>query len=222
MIALPTQTLSLLTMGFGLGLLHALDPDHVLAVANLGDARAGRRATLSFCARWALGHGAALLVIGALVLLAGMAVPSDLSAAAEHLVGWVLIALGVTTLWRLWAGEAPVQWHCHGVDGAHLHVAGLPAHQGRRALLVGLLHGTAGSAALLVLAPLASAANPWLGMSYLVLFALGVLAAMLAFGGVLGAGLRHLRGQGAGVASGLRILVALAAMAFGLSLLRAG
>ena len=220
MIALPTQTLSLLTMGFGLGLLHALDPDHVLAVANLGDARAGRRATLDFCTRWALGHGVALLFIGALVLLAGMAVPSDLSAAAEHLVGWVLIALGVTTLWRLWAGEAPVQLHCHGVDGTHLHVAGLPAHQGRRALLVGLLHGTAGSASLLVLAPLATAANPWLGMSYLLLFAIGVLAAMMVFGGVLGAGFRRLRGKRAGVSTGLRMLVALAAMAFGLSLLR--
>lgn len=222
MIALQSQTLTLMSMGFGLGLLHALDPDHVLAVANLGDARAGRRATLGFCVRWALGHGAALLVIGALVLLAGTAVPSDLSAAAEYGVGCVLIALGVTTLWRLGAGAAPAQLQCHGVDGAHLHVAGLPAHQGRRALLVGLLHGTAGSAALLVLAPLATAANPWLGMSYLLLFAIGVLAAMMAFGGVLGAGFRHLRGKRASVSSGLRILVALAAMAFGLSLLRAG
>jgi nickel/cobalt exporter len=222
MIALPTQTLSLLTMGFGLGLLHALDPDHVLAVANLGDASAGRRATLGFCGRWALGHGLALLVIGALVLLAGMAVPSDLSAGAEHLVGWVLIALGVTTLWRLWAGEAPLQLHCHGVDGTHLHVAGLPAHQGRRALLVGLLHGTAGSASLLALAPIAAAANPWVGMAYLLLFGAGVLTAMLACGGLLGEGLRRLRRWRLGVAAGLRLLVALAAMAFGWSLLRAG
>lgn len=222
MIALPAQTLSLLTMGFGLGLLHALDPDHVLAVANLGDARAGRRATLGFCVRWALGHGSALLVIGALVLVAGMAVPSDLSAGAERLIGCVLIALGMTTLWRLWAGEAPVQLHCHGVDGTHLHVAGLPAHQGQRALLVGLLHGTAGSAALLVLAPLATAANPWIGMSYLLLFAVGVLVAMMIFGGVLGAGLRSLAGSRAGLSSALRALAGVAALALGVSLLRGG
>ena len=56
-----TQTPTLLAMGFGLGLLHALDPDHVLAVANLNDARAGRRGSLAFSARWALGHGAALM-----------------------------------------------------------------------------------------------------------------------------------------------------------------
>ena len=70
-----TQTPTLLAMGFGLGLLHALDPDHVLAVANLNDARAGRRGSLAFSARSALGHGAALMGIGALVLLAGLAVP---------------------------------------------------------------------------------------------------------------------------------------------------
>jgi len=211
-----------MSMGFGLGLLHALDPDHLLAVTNLGDARAGRRASLGLCARWALGHGAALLVIGALVLLAGMAVPSALSAAAEHLVGGVLMVLGVTMLWRLWAGEAPVQLHCHSVAGTHLHVAGLPAHRGRRALLVGLLHGTAGSASLLVLAPLATAANPWIGMSYVLLFAVGVLAAMMVFGTVLGTGFRYLRGTRAGVSSALRMLMALAAIAFGLSLLRGG
>lgn len=222
MLALPTPALTLMSMGFGLGLLHALDPDHLLALANLGDARAGRRASLGLCARWALGHGAALLVIGALVLLAGMAVPSALSAAAEHLVGGVLMVLGVATLWRLWAGEAPVQLHCHGATGTHLHVAGLPVHPGRRALLVGLLHGTAGSASLLVLAPLATAANPWLGMSYVLLFAVGVLAAMMVFGTVLGTGFRHLRGTRAGVSSALRMLMAVAAIAFGLSLLRGG
>jgi high-affinity nickel permease len=211
-----------MSMGFGLGLLHALDPDHLLAVTKLGDARAGRRASLGLCARWALGHGAALLVIGALVLLAGMAVPSALSAAAEHLAGGVLMVLGVTMLWRLWAGEAPVQLHCHSVAGTHLHVAGLPAHRGRRALLVGLLHGTAGSASLLVLAPLATAANPWIGMSYVLLFAVGVLAAMMVFGTVLGTGFRYLRGTRAGVSSALRMLMALAAIAFGLSLLRGG
>ncbi|MGE3297876.1 MAG: urease accessory protein UreH [Porticoccaceae bacterium] len=222
MLALPTPAFTLMSMGFGLGLLHALDPDHLLAVANLGDARVGRRAALGLCARWALGHGAALLVIGALVLLAGMAVPSALSAAAEHLVGWVLMALGVTMLWRLRVGAASVQLHGHGVGGTHPQAPGLPARQNFRALLVGLLHGTAGSAALLALAPLATAADPWLGMSYLLLFAVGVLAAMMAFGGVLGAGFRCLLGTGTGVSAGLRMLIALAAIAFGLSLLRGG
>jgi ABC-type nickel/cobalt efflux system permease component RcnA len=217
-----TQTVTLLAMGFGLGLLHALDPDHVLAVANLNDARAGRRGSLAFSARWALGHGAALLMIGALVLLAGLAVPTGLSAWAEYLVGFVLIGLGMGALWALWAGEAPLQVHRHGADGAHLHVTGLPAHHGRRALLVGLLHGTAGSASLLALTPLVTAPTPWIGMAYLLLFGAGVLTAMIAFGGLLGAGLGRLRQGIPSLASGLRATLALAAMALGITLLRGG
>ena len=216
-----SETLLLLASGLGLGMLHALDPDHVLAVANLDDPRAGRRAGLRLCGRWALGHGAVLCVIGALVLLAGMAVPVALSFWAERLVGLVLILLGIGSLWTLVAGEAPLWIHRHGGAGTHLHVAGMPAHHGRRALLVGMLHGTAGSAALLALAPLALAASPWLGMAYLLAFGAGVMAAMLAAGSLLGAGLALLRSRACAVA-GARALLALAAMALGLYLLGDG
>jgi nickel/cobalt transporter (NicO) family protein len=211
----------LLASGLGLGMFHALDPDHLLAVANLDDARAGCRARLRLCGRWALGHGAVLLAIGALVLLAGMAVPVALSLWAERAVGLVLVLLGVGTLWTLIAGEAPLRLHAHGAAGTHLHLAGLPAHHGRRALLVGALHGTAGSAALLALAPLALAANPWQGLGYLLAFGLGVVAAMLGCGGLLGAGLARLRARTAAFA-GARALLALAAMALGLYLLGEG
>ena len=216
-----TEPLLLLASGLGLGMLHALDPDHVLAVANLDDPRAGRRAGLRLCGHWALGHGAVLCAIGGLVLLAGMAVPVTLSFWAERLVGIVLVLLGVGTLWTLAAGEAPLRIHRHGEAGTHLHLAGLPAHHGRRALLVGALHGTAGSAALLALAPLALAANPWLGMGYLVAFGTGVMAAMLAAGGLLGAGLARLRSRAA-VFAGTRALLAPAAMALGVYLLGEG
>lgn len=211
------QSLGPLATGLGLGLLHALDPDHLLAVANLDDPRAGRRARLQLCGRWALGHGAVLLAIGALVLLAGMAVPIELSGRAERLVGLVLIGLGLATLWTLVAGEPPVQVHHHGQTGTHAHLLGLPAHHGRRALLVGMLHGTAGSAVLLALAPLALAASPWLGMAYLLAFGVGVMAAMLVAGGLFGAGLRRLRRHVAAF-TGVRALLALAAMAMGVGL----
>jgi len=211
------QSLGLLATGLGLGLLHALDPDHLLAVANLDDLRTGRRARLRLCGRWALGHGAVLLAIGALVLLAGMAVPTELGGWAERLVGLVLIGLGTNRLWTLIAGEPPVQVHHHGETGTHAHLLGLPAHHGRRALLVGMLHGIAGSAALLALAPLALAASPWLGMTYLLAFGVGVMVAMLAVGGFLGAGLRRLRRRAAAL-TGARALLALGAMALGIVL----
>lgn len=217
-----TQTVTLLAMGFGLGLLHALDPDHVLAVANLNAAEAGRRRKLALGTRWALGHGTAVLLIGAMVLLADRAIPTQLSAWAEYLVGFVLIGLGMNALWTLWAGEAPIRLR-HGADAAHVHLVGLPAHHpDRRALLVGLLHGTAGSASLLVLTPMVTAPSPWIGMAYLLLFGAGVLVAMMAFGELLGAGLGRLRRGMPSLASGLRAVLALAAMALGMTLLRGG
>lgn len=215
------EPLTLLAGGLALGMLHALDPDHLLAVANLDHARGGRRARFQVCGRWALGHGAALLAIGALALLAGTALPAELGLWAERLVGLVLILLGAGTLWTLIAGEAPLRLHAHGDAGTHFHLAGLPAHHGRRALLVGALHGTAGSAALLALAPLALAANPWQGLGYLLAFGAGVAAAMLVAGSLLGAGLARLRGRAA-LFSGVRVLLALAAMALGLYLLGEG
>jgi len=218
---MPEPILSLLAAGLGLGLLHALDPDHLLAVANLDDPRVGRRARWQLCGRWALGHGAVLLLIGALVLLAGMGIPTQLSFWAERLVGLVLIGLGLATLWALVAGESPLQIHRHGESGTHAHLLGLPVHHGRRALLVGMLHGTAGSAALLALAPLALAASPWLGMAYLLAFGVGVMVAMLVVGGFLGAGLRRLRSRAAALA-GARALLALGAMALGVVLVRGG
>ena len=213
----------LLATGFGLGLLHALDPDHVLAVANLGRDQPGasRWAKLGFCARWALGHGTALLGIGALVLLGGMAIPESLSGWAEYAVGWVLIALGAGTLWSALAGEAPVRWHRHDGPG-HLHVAGLPAHHGRSAVAVGLLHGAAGSASLLALVPLTGATSPWSGLGYLLTFGVGVLAAMLVFGGLLGSGLGALQTRRPRAALTVRVVLALAAMTLGVVWLRGG
>jgi high-affinity nickel permease len=82
---------AVLTLAFGLGLMHALDADHIMAVSGLASARPGRRRALAFCARWAIGHGLSLLSIGAAVLLLGLAIPVSLSAHAESLVGVVLM-----------------------------------------------------------------------------------------------------------------------------------
>ncbi|MDY6942320.1 MAG: urease accessory protein UreH [Pseudomonadota bacterium] len=210
-----------LGLGFALGLLHALDPDHVLAVANLGNDRGNRRSSLAFCGRWALGHGAVLLLIGAGVLFAGQAMPVMLSEIAESLVAYVLIALGIWVFWTLGFGVPPLQLHRHGRHGRHLHVSGLPTHRsGQLAVMVGSLHGLAGSASLLALLPLTQLTSPWLGMLYLVLFALGVLLAMLALGRALD-GLFRLGRRGKGVwVNRLRAASASLAIGFGFYLLQ--
>ena len=186
---------SLLMLAFGLGLLHALDADHIAAVSGLAGHRPGLRTSAMFCLRWAFGHGAVLLLVGSAVFLLGMAIPESLSNLAENMVGAVLIAIGLAIVIDLYRRRAHIHFHHH--DGlprhAHWHVHqpdtqhNEAAHQHRHAaIMVGALHGMAGSAPLLLLLPLGQMSSPWYGMAYLILFSLGVIVAMLLFGGVLG------------------------------------
>lgn len=202
---------SILALGFGMGLLHALDPDHLLTVANLTDSRNPKRAALRFCAHWALGHGGALFALGGAVLLLGTALPLTLSRVAEHVVGLVLVLMGGFILWHLMRS-----W-CHHEPPTPVH----PQPSGRpgAALIMGLLHGTAGSAPLLALAPLPALHDPMLGMTYLLVFACGVLAAMLGIGTVLGLGLHQLHRRLPWFITTVRASLACGASAVGFHLL---
>ena len=85
--------------------------------------------------------------------------------------------------------------------------------------MIGALHGMAGSAPLLALIPLTQIASPWLAISYLAIFAIGVLLSMMLFGGVLSSALRWLQRFGDKVITVFRITVACGSVVLGLSLL---
>lgn len=215
----------ILGLAFGLGLMHALDADHVMAVSGLSSSRATFRDTLRFCARWAIGHGLTLMLIGAAVLGLGMAIPERLSHLAEQLVGVVLIGIGLYVIQDLIRHRAHFHFHQH--DGMprhahwhkHTHSQAPHREQAHRhhhgAVMVGMLHGTAGSAPLLALLPISAANSVWLGMAYLLMFGLGVLLAMLIFGGVLGSVFRWLNRWGAQTVAALRGGVALGSIGLG-------
>lgn len=185
---------AILSLGFGLGLLHALDADHVVAVSTLASLRPGLRACLRFALRWSLGHGATLLMLGGVSVGLGLVIPDGFAAAAEVGVGAVLIALGAFVLRDLVRRGAHVHFHEHDHLPAHAHwhthgrgEAHTVAHRHRHgAVLVGALHGAAGSAPLLALVPAISQGSPGAALVYLGAFSLGVLGSMLVFGGILG------------------------------------
>lgn len=215
---------ALLTMAFGFGLLHALDADHIAAVSGLACGREGEGwcAVRRFSLQWATGHGLMLLLIGVTVLLLGMAIPESLSHLAESLVGVVLLLIGFFVLRDLWQRRLHFRFHHHTDLPQHAHwhepTTGNPPVATRHShapLLVGMMHGTAGSAPLLALFPLAAQHSPWLGMGYLLLFGLGVLLAMLLFGGALGWLLQRLADRAARLVVLLRATVGLYAVAFG-------
>ena len=94
--------LGILGLAFSLGLIHALDADHIMALCGLTSMRPDFRESLTFCARWAAGHGFTILLLGTLAILLGQAIPKALSKTAENLVGLVLISIGFWVLKESW------------------------------------------------------------------------------------------------------------------------
>ncbi|MCG8591529.1 MAG: urease accessory protein [Proteobacteria bacterium] len=187
-------SLGLLALGFGLGLVHALDADHVAAVSALAARRASPLACLRFALQWATGHGLVLLASVLLLSALGLALPEVASGWAEALVGVVLVVLGVRVWWDLARQRLRVRLHQHGDWPPHAHWQRDDASErhGHAPLLVGALHGLAGSAPLLATLPVLTQEPLWLGVLAVAIFGLGVLAAMACFGGALALALRSL------------------------------
>lgn len=185
--------LELLTSsGFGslLGMRHALEPDHLAAVSTLvsRERNSLKAALLGVC--WGLGHTAGLIVVGAVLVLLRAELPSRLADLFELAVAIMLIALGARALRQAWSLGQPVHLHSH-TFAVHRH-SGLPAHVhigtwtlARRPLIIGAIHGLAGSGALtaLVLTTLPSTAAR---LSYMALFGLGSTLGMAVLSGLLG------------------------------------
>lgn len=218
--------LGILGLAFGLGMLHALDADHIMAVTGLSGQRPGFKRALGFCLRWAVGHGLSLCLIGAAVLMLGMAIPESLSHIAEKIIGLVLIAIGLSVLYDLYRKRAHLHFHHHDEMPPHAHWHQHTDHRdhdprhhphNHQAVIVGVLHGTAGSAPLLVLLPVSRLPDPWWGMAYLTVFAAGVILTMLVFGGLLGGVMQWLERQGSGFIKVVRAIIAFSAIGFGIA-----
>lgn len=183
----------ILLIGFLIGIRHATDPDHLVAVATL----AIRHHSLSQSVRqgvaWGVGHSVVLLVVGGAVLALGASIPHGVASALEVLVGGMLIALGVDVLRRLVRERIHVHVHTHETGIRHLHAhshaaggAGAGTHHDHahaglpwRALAIGMTHGMAGSAGLIVLS--LGAVQSWTtGIVFIALFGAGSIAGMLA------------------------------------------
>ena len=179
-------------LGSLLGMRHALEPDHVAAVSTLvtGERSGVKAAWLGAC--WGVGHTLTLVVAGAVLVLLRAEMPAVASDAFEFAVALMLVGLGVRAIYVAvrQGPSGPAHLHHHG-RLVHVH-PGVPAHVhigtwtlARRPLLVGAVHGLAGSGALtaLVLTTLPSTAAR---LSYLALFGLGSTVGMAALSGLLG------------------------------------
>jgi len=181
----------ILGLGFLLGMQHALEADHIAAVSSIAARRSHVGEIVKHGLTWGLGHTLTLFVFAGAAILLGHAIPDSLSRSIETAVGIMLIGLGAHVLWRLWRDRVHFHTHGHGDGTVHIHAhshAGETAAHRRdahahdhgfrwRTLLVGLMHGMAGSAALLLLT-VSQASSPAVGLGYVALFGIGSMIGM--------------------------------------------
>jgi high-affinity nickel-transport protein len=245
---------SLLSLGFFLGMRHATDPDHVIAVSTIVARQRTLWGGVLVGSLWGIGHTLTIVVVGGIIIAFSLVIPPRLGLTMEMAVAVMLVVLGTWNLTGVLQqiresisarrgppGDVHAHLHSHG-DYVHRHahghglsnhghredqtpqawldrqLGGLGVYQIVRPLVVGLVHGLAGSAAVALLV-LAMIPNPWWAIAYLFLFGIGTIAGMMLITVSIAAPLsyasrrlRHLEGY-------LRVASGLVSLAFGLFLI---
>ncbi len=142
-----------------LGLRHASDPDHLVAVTSLVASDQGdTKAAMRLGAWWGVGHAAALLAIGLPLIAFKSELPPWLEAGAERSIGVVIVVLAVRVIWKWISGDYRIGRHRHdGVRHAHVRISEPAEHRHdqlrtpQQAMGIGLLHGLAGTGAVVLL-----------------------------------------------------------------------
>ncbi len=196
---LQDNMVSILALGFVLGLKHALDADHLIAVSTIVSERKGIFNSSIVGASWGVGHTASLLIVGLIVIALRIRIPDRVALAMEFAVALMLVILGVNVLLKiLHGGKLHMHWHRHGnyfhvhphVHEAHEHGYESHIHHHRvqiskRPFFVGMVHGMAGSATLMLLV-LTTIQSSVLRLIYIGVFGLGSFGGMLIMSALIG------------------------------------
>lgn len=224
-----------LVLGFVLGIRHAFDADHLAAVLSLVTDGAPLRRSWMVGTLWGLGHTTALLAAALVVLAIGAQIPERLALGLELGVAAMLVLLGARVLYQMARGKVThLHVHRHG-ERTHVHPhqhetvqghdgSGISHHgTGRRSYVVGLVHGLAGSATLLLVA-VANSGSATGALVYVLTFGVGSVGGMLVMSTLMAAPFawtvqrlpavnRYLRG-----AAGLGSIAVGVSLAFGVGL----
>jgi high-affinity nickel-transport protein len=240
-------------LGLFLGVKHATDPDHVIAISTIVARYRTIAGAAAIGAVWGIGHTATVLIIGTGIVLFGWVIPERVGLSMELGVGLMLIVLGVITLRRWWqraeygaALQSDEQVHAHSHahahgDYVHTHPHGhhpehhphrddqtplgwLDRHFGEKALyhlarplLIGVVHGLAGSAAVALLVVPAIGDPRW-AVVYLMVFGIGTIAGMLAITAIMATPMAYSGRHAVRVQGGLSLASGVFSLCFGIIL----
>lgn len=177
---------AVLLIGFLFGLYHAIEADHLAAVSTIVSEHKNMFAASIIGGFWGIGHTISLFAVGALVVFVKVQISERTEGILEGIVGIMLILLGLNAIRKIFTADK-VHLHSHDHNGhkhTHIHAhekAAPPTSHHRfapRSIIVGMIHGLAGSAGLmLILLPTIS--SPLLGLIYILIFGVGSIAGMV-------------------------------------------
>lgn len=225
---MDTTLITTLVLGFALGMKHALDADHVVAVSTIVSQHRNPLKAALVGIFWGIGHTTTLLLVGVAVIGFKLVIPDQLALAMEFLVGVVLFALGFQILWQYRPKKKHTHVHDHG-DELHTHehfhlrkeggevVQHHPLRQ-HRSLLLGMIHGLAGSAALMLLV-LSTIQSPMEGVIYILIFGFGSILGMMLISTLIGLPFALSSGRFAAVNHAIRFVAGALSTALGIFLM---
>lgn len=225
-----TETFALLGLGLIYGLKHATEADHVVAVSTIVSEHRSVWRSAFVGGLWGVGHTLSLVIVGVLVLALRIAIPERVGEWLELGVAAMIVALGSIALYRALRHGTSLHRHAHshdGVDHVHLHFhepetshAGpVASHShaikqiGIKPVLVGAMHGLAGSGALIVIVVAQTGSVP-VGLLYLAIFGVGSIGGMLLMSALVGLPFA-LSNRFTGIHYGLQTAAGILSIAFG-------
>lgn len=186
---------AILAFGFVLGLKHAVEADHLAAVSTIVAERKNLFSSTIIGGFWGVGHTITLLIIGALVIFLKLQISESLEARLEAIVGAMLVILGLNALRKLWKKQK-IHVHSHEHEGrqhTHIHTHKDEKEEethhflnfSPRAILIGMVHGIAGSAALMLLI-VPTIKSSTIAMLYIFIFGVGSIGGMMLMSLLIG------------------------------------
>lgn len=228
-VAFATPALAVLGFGFLLGLRHAIDADHLAAVSTMVARRKSAWGSALTGGLWGLGHTISLFVAGVFVLLLDFQISENVERGLETCVGIMLILLGLNVVRKLYqGGHLHFHVHEHG-DRVHVHphiheqseADHAQSHHGLkfspRALFVGMVHGLAGSAALMLVV-IPTIGSKAVGLLYIAVFGIGSIGGMMLMSFLVGLPFYFTESRFNRFNQGLQLLAGVVSIALGLSI----